>query len=110
LTGGTGVETGAEPGAEERIWLVVASIPRGTVASYGQVAALAGLPRGARRVGRCLAALPSDTRLPWHRVVNAAGGISLPGPSGRRQRQLLRDEGVAFKGERVDLARFRWTP
>jgi len=99
-----------EPTPEERIWQVVASIPCGTVATYGQVAELAGLHGGARRVGRCLARLPGDTRLPWHRVVNASGGISLPGSSGNRQRRRLRNEGVRFRGNRVDFALCRWDP
>ena len=97
-----------EPTPEERIWQVVADIPPGTVASYGQVAELAGLPGAARRVGRSLARLPAETRLPWHRVVNAAGRISLPGAAGHRQRERLRDEGVAFEGDRVNLGRCRW--
>ena len=96
--------------AAERIWQVVGSIPEGTVATYGQVAELAGLPRGARRVGRTLASLPPCTRLPWHRVVNAAGRVSLPGAAGHRQQSRLRDEGVAMANGRIDLARFRWTP
>ena len=98
-----------DPTREERIWQVVAGIPPGTVASYGQVAELAGLPGGARRVGRCLSRLPAETRLPWHRVVNAAGDISLPGAAGQRQRQRLRDEGVTFAGDRVNLHRCRWS-
>ena len=89
---------------------MVASIPAGRVATYGQVAELAGLPRGARRVGRVLAALPSDSRLPWHRVINAAGRLSLPGASGTRQQRLLRDEGVRVCDRRVDLRRYRWVP
>lgn len=95
---------------EERIWQVVASIPPGKVATYGQVAELAGLPGSARRVGRALAALPSGSRLPWHRVVNASGRSSLPAVGARRQRQLLRDEGVALSGQRIDFKRFRWQP
>ena len=98
-----------DPTPEERIWQVVADIPPGSVASYGQVAELAGLPGGARRVGRCLSRLPSETRLPWHRVVNAAGGISLPGAAGQRQRERLIAEGVAFDGDRVDLRHCRWS-
>ncbi len=99
-----------DPSPQERIWQVVASIPKGAVATYGQVAELAGMPRGARQVGRVLAALPNDSRLPWHRVVNAAGRVSLRGDSGRLQRRLLRDEGVAFRADRIDLQRCRWTP
>jgi methylated-DNA-protein-cysteine methyltransferase-like protein len=98
----------ATPG--ERIWQVVANIPAGTVATYGQVAALAGLPRRARLVGQVLAALPSGSRLPWHRVVNAQGRSSLPGAAGERQRELLREEGVVLTQGRVRLARYRWTP
>ena len=98
-----------DPTPEERIWQVVAEIPHGNVASYGQVAELAGLPKGARRVGRCLSRLPRETRLPWHRVVNATGGISLPGSAGLRQRELLLDEGVAFDGDRVKLRCCRWS-
>lgn len=96
--------------AAERVWRVVASIPAGQVATYGQIADLAGLPGGARRVGRVLAALPTDSRLPWHRVINAAGRVSLPGAHGARQRRLLRAEGVYFRNQRVDLRRHRWTP
>lgn len=98
-----------DPTPEQRIWRVVADIPPGRVASYGQVADLAGLPGGARRVGRCLSRLPAGTRLPWHRVVNATGGISLPGAAGHRQRQRLMDEGVAFEGDRVNLHCCRWS-
>ena len=94
----------------ERVWRVVASIPAGQVATYGQIAELAGLPGGARRVGRVLAALPTESRLPWHRVINAAGGVSLPGAQGTRQRRLLRAEGVRLHNQRVDLQRHRWTP
>lgn len=89
---------------------MVASIPAGQVATYGQVADLAGLPGGARRVGRVLAALPADSRLPWHRVINAAGRLSLPGNSGARQQRLLRAEGVYVCDRRVDLRRYRWAP
>ena len=95
---------------DERIWSVVASIPAGRVATYGQVAELAGLPGGARQVGRVLANLPTGTRLPWHRVVNAAGKTSLPGAAGARQRARLRDEGVTLHDGRVNLGRCRWRP
>ena len=106
----TGAEDDVEGSPAERVWRVVASIPTGCVATYGQVAELAGLPRGARRVGRVLAALPADSRLPWHRVINAAGSVSLPGAAGSRQRRLLRAEGVRLRGGRVDLGRYGWKP
>jgi methylated-DNA-protein-cysteine methyltransferase-like protein len=96
-----------------RIWQVVAAIPPGKVASYGQVAALAGLGRGARQVGRALRELPGDSRLPWHRVINARGRISLPtGSRGHReQRERLLAEGVVVQeGGRIDLARYGWRP
>jgi len=84
----------------------VESIPRGKVASYGQVAALAGLPRRARLVGRVLANLPSGSGVPWYRVVNARGEISLQGQSAARQRRLLAAEGVTFTASgRIDLRR-----
>ena len=86
----------------ERIWQIVASIPDGQVASYGQIAALAGLPGYARFVGTTLAKLPRDTSLPWHRVVNASLQIA-PRDSDRmrEQKRRLRDEGVTFTGDRV---------
>lgn len=96
------------PGPKQRVWQAVAAIPKGKVASYGQVAALAGLPAHARFVGRVLANLPEDTRLPWHRVVNAGLGIALPeGPGARLQRQRLEGEGVRFVGQRV-IRECRW--
>ena len=94
----------------ERIWQVVARIPRGRVCSYGQVAELAGLPRRARLVGRILGRLPPGTRLPWHRVVNARGELSLPPDSdgGRLQKARLEEEGVFFLRGRIPLSRFGW--
>jgi methylated-DNA-protein-cysteine methyltransferase-like protein len=98
----------AEATAEERICLVVAMIPPGSVATYGQVAALAGMPRHARLVGRVLRNLPRESRLPWHRVVNAALRISTrAGDGAGTQRQRLEAEGVSFVGERVAASQ-RW--
>lgn len=97
----------------ERIYAVVRRIPRGRVATYGQVAALAGLPGRARQAGYALHALPASTRLPWHRVLNARGTVSLRSEGGDalRQRLLLEREGVRFDaGGRVSLARYRWSP
>jgi methylated-DNA-protein-cysteine methyltransferase-like protein len=95
----------------ERIYTVVRRIPRGRVATYGQVAALAGLPGHARQVGYALHALPDGTRLPWHRVINARGEVSLrraPGPE-LSQRMLLEREGIRFDARgRVDLAACGW--
>ena len=91
-----------------RVYAAVRAIPRGRVATYGQVVRLIGVPRGARAVGWALGALgPRDERsVPWHRVVGAGGRISLrDGIGPELQRRRLRREGVHFKGERVDLAR-----
>lgn len=96
-----------------RIYAVVRRIPRGRVASYGQVAELAGLGGHARQVGYALHALDPDTAVPWHRVLNARGAISARSEPGgdRVQRQLLEREGVRFDAAgRVDLDRFRWRP
>lgn len=102
-----------KPTNYERIYAVVARIPEGRVATYGQVAALAGLGRAARQVGYALHSLAEGSDLPWHRVINARGEISLraiPGWDGY-QRHLLEEEGVEFdEGGRIDLERFRWEP
>lgn len=96
----------------DMIYQVVATIPRGRVASYGQVAALAGLPRHARMVGRALREMPSTFDLPWHRVVNHQGAISPRGrsQSERDQRTLLEAEGVTFTGGRVRMTLHQWDP
>ncbi len=102
-------EISLQPTPAERIWQVVALIPPGKVASYGQIAELAGMPRHARLVGRTLSELPARTRLPWHRVVNASLKISRRrGSAGHRiQRQRLETEGIEFVGERIAKT-FRW--
>jgi methylated-DNA-protein-cysteine methyltransferase-like protein len=96
----------------ELVWRIVHSIPAGKVSSYGEVALHAGLPRGARLVGRILSQLPEGSTLPWHRVVNSRGCISFPPGSSqyREQRERLLSEGVAFAGERIDWRRHRWAP
>ena len=99
--------------AYTRIWAVVRRIPAGRVASYGQVARLAGLPGRARQVGYAMHALPAGSFVPWHRVVNAAGRVSrrrIPGPE-LAQRMLLEREGVRFgPGGKISLDRFGWRP
>jgi len=94
----------------EKIWQVVHQIPKGKVASYGQVAKLAGLPGYARYVGRTMKELPKDSKLPWHRVANAAGKLSFPLDSARYQLQKFRleAEGVIFTDGRFSLAKFGW--
>ena len=99
--------------AYARIYSVVRRIPRGRVATYGQIARLAGLPGQARQVGYALHAMATERPVPWHRVINARGEISRrshPG-SDEAQRQFLEREGVTFDaGGRVDLARYQWRP
>lgn len=97
----------------QRIYAVVERIPRGRVATYGQVAALAGLPGLARQVGYALHALPDGTRVPWHRVINARGEVSRRAEAGWEgfQRHLLEQEGVRFdERDRISLERYRWLP
>lgn len=101
-----------------KVWRVVARVPRGRVATYGQIARLAGLYRGARTVGWALRALPGETRLggrrvPWQRVINAQGEISARGgPAGAeagRQAAALRRDGVSVsRAGRIDLGRYLW--
>ena len=95
----------------QSIYSVVRRIPPGRVASYGQVAAEAGLTNAARQVGYALHALPTGSSVPWHRVVNAQGAISLRDHHALTQRMLLTREGVRFDARaRVDLVRFGWAP
>lgn len=101
-----------EPGLNQRIWQVVALIPRGHVATYGDVARHAGLPGAARRVGYALRQLPTGSRIPWHRVINAQGRISLPaGSEGEyNQRERLAAEGVSVRKGKISLREYRWRP
>ncbi|BDH46800.1 hypothetical protein TUM12370_28440 [Salmonella enterica subsp. enterica serovar Choleraesuis] len=97
------------PTFAERIFQIVAAIPEGRVTTYGEVARLAGSPRAARQVGGVLKRLPEGSRLPWHRVVNRHGTISLTGPDLQRQRQALLSEGVIVSGKgEIELSRYRW--
>lgn len=91
---------------------VIRAIPRGRVATYGQVAALAGRPRAARAVAWILHSSSDAALLPWHRVINGRGGISLGRGRGfEDQKKRLGAEGVAVsRGGRVDLKRFQWEP
>jgi methylated-DNA-protein-cysteine methyltransferase-like protein len=103
----------AEPSRWRRIWRQVERIPRGRVATYGQIAELAGLPGHARQVGYALAALPEGSSTPWQRVVNARGELSARSEfdAAPRQRLRLLEEGVVFDAAgRIDLKRFRWRP
>jgi methylated-DNA-protein-cysteine methyltransferase related protein len=91
-----------------RVYALVRRVPTGRVVTYGQVAAMLGVPRGARAVGWALRALPEDVaaRVPWHRVVGTGGRISpRRGPGPQIQRRRLQAEKVAFRGACVDLDR-----
>ncbi len=100
-------------GAYGAIYAVVRRIPKGRVATYGQVAALAGRPGRARQVGYAMHALPEGSGVPWQRVINASGRISFHPDSLEHavQRALLEAEGVMFgPGGAVSLERFGWRP
>lgn len=110
---GKNILTMSSNDAARDITALVKKIPRGRVATYGQIAALAGRPRHARQVGSVLKSLPDDSGVPWHRVVNAQGRVSTRGNSAVEglQRYLLRRESVAFdESGRIDLAGFQWNP
>lgn len=97
----------------QAIWRVIAAIPAGRVASYGQVAALAGLPRGARQVARALGRAPAELGLPWHRVVAVNGRIAIPASSAghRTQIERLRAEGIVVNAAaRINMRTYRWAP
>jgi len=104
----------ARKGPYEKIYAVIQSVPRGKVVTYGQVAALAGLPKRARLVGTALREAPEGLDLPWQRVINAGGRVSSRGGLGVEegyQRHLLEEEGVVFNAHgRTDLERFGWDP
>ncbi len=93
-----------------RIIEIIRAIPEGNVATYGSIAAMAGNPRAARQVSRILHTCASKEDLPWHRVINRQGKISLKPFQGYEvQKQLLEQEGVLFNdNDRVDLNRFQW--
>jgi methylated-DNA-protein-cysteine methyltransferase-like protein len=99
----TGAREDGENAALQAIWDVVARIPRGAVATYGDVARAAGLPGRARQAGYALRHTPSGMHLPWHRVVGAGGRIVFPPRSAphREQARLLRSEGIEVENGRV---------
>lgn len=94
---------------QQRIWQIIAAIPHGSVVTYGDVALLAGSPRAARQVGGVLKRLPEDSKLPWHRVINRKGEISLAGDVFVRQRLALLSENIEVSLEgKICLQRYRW--
>jgi len=103
-------ETSDKVSYDEAIWTAVSYIPKGKVATYGQIAEIAGFPRTARAVGRALSKLPKETQIPWFRVINAKGEISFPIDSDRydTQKQRLQDEEVMVKCGKINLHIYRW--
>ena len=97
----------------QKVWTIVAHIPQGKVATYGQIAAMLGNPRAARTVGWALHSTPADLDIPWQRVINAQGRISTDcgEHSPNLQRFLLENEGVQFNiKDLIDLDRYLWRP
>ena len=93
---------------EETLYQFIAAIPAGNVATYGQLARLAGRPSSARWAGRTLKHLPKDSSLPWHRVINAQGKVSKR-VEAQRQKALLEEEGVVFVEDKLNLAHYQWS-
>ena len=92
-----------------RIYEVVCQVPRGQVASYGQIAEIVGPGCDARMVGYAMAAIPEGSDVPWQRIVNREGKISLPGRGGEIQRMRLEAEGITFDARgRIDMKHFGW--
>jgi len=96
----------------ERIWDTIRDIPRGSVASYGQIAEIAGIPRGARQVGYALRQLPDGHDVPWHRVIQASGRIAFEKGSRpyKEQSKRLMMEDVTVIAGRIDMRKYRWQP
>lgn len=96
----------------QRIRDTIRDVPKGCVASYGQIAEIAGIPRGARQVGYTLKHLPQGHSVPWHRVVQASGKIAFDkdSPQFDEQRHRLLGEGVNVQAGRIDMQKYRWQP
>ena len=96
----------------EKIWETIREIPEGCVASYGQIAEISGVPRGARQVGSALRHLPSGHGVPWYRVLQVSGKIAFEKGSDKfdEQSKRLLQEGVAILAGKVDMRKYRWQP
>ena len=101
-----------EPTKDQKIWQVVAAIPAGQVASYGQIADMAGLGRQARYIGKALGKLPEGHSIPWYRVIRSNGQIAFPigSEAFETQAQSLREEGVVVVDGRISMKQFGWRP
>ena len=98
------------PQTYKTIWEVVHEIPKGHVATYGEIARVSGLMNKARLVGYALHNLHQRSKIPWHRVINSKGEISFPKNTSahRRQRKLLEAEGIIFSKNKIDLGKYGW--
>lgn len=96
----------------EKIWATISDIPEGCVASYGHIAEIAGIRRGARQVGYALRHLPRGSKVPWYRVIQASGKIAFNAGSDafNEQSKRLLSEGVAIRNGRIDMKKYRWQP
>jgi methylated-DNA-protein-cysteine methyltransferase-like protein len=96
----------------ERVKILIKSIPKGKVSTYGQIAAFAGDPRGARQVARILHSCAEKDKLPWQRIINRRGRISISSGQGYElQYSLLRKEGICFSSDgSIDLNKYLWHP
>jgi methylated-DNA-protein-cysteine methyltransferase related protein len=96
----------------QKVWRTVLNIPKGKVASYGQIADLAGLPGRARYVGRAMAYAPKNMKVPWYRVLRSNGQMAFEAgsPHAEQQKSLLQNEGVTVLKNRVDLKIHGWKP
>ncbi|SJL83424.1 Methylated-DNA--protein-cysteine methyltransferase [Vibrio palustris] len=94
-----------------QIFLVIARIPQSSISTYGDIARMAGYPGYARHVGKALKQLPQDSKLPWYRVINSQGKISLTGDDFSRQRAQLLEDGIEVSASgRISLRTYRWDP
>jgi len=95
-----------------RIWDTIRDVPIGCVASYGQIADIAGIPRGARQVGYALRQLPDGHAVPWHRIIQTSGRIAFAkgSPQFEEQCKRLMMENVAVIAGRVNMQKYRWQP
>ena len=93
----------------QQIYIVIYQIPVGKVSTYGDIAKMAGFPGYARHVGKALSNLPKDSKLPWFRVINSVGKISLKGDSYLRQKQKLEAEGIEVNSNgKVKMKTYKW--
>ncbi|MBN2604810.1 MAG: MGMT family protein [Bacilli bacterium] len=92
----------------EDVMEIIKMIPFGKVMTYGQISAYAGYPRGARQVSRILHSMSDKYHLPWHRVINSSGGISLTGEAGFVQAQMLANEGIEVLNKKINLKKYKF--